>query len=78
MVSILQNLYPKIIRKLKRRSIRPKLRYRLRSPRFVAIVITYAFTLGSWYVTSFTFSETRAVSMLATLYVVRMLGLFMV
>ena len=30
------------------------------------------------YVTSFTSSETRAVSMLATLYVVRMLGLFMV
>ena len=30
------------------------------------------------YVTSFTSSETRAVSMLATLYIVRMLGLFMV
>ena len=30
------------------------------------------------YVTSFTSSESRTVSMLATLYVVRMLGLFMV
>ena len=30
------------------------------------------------YVTSFNSSETRAVSMLATLYIVRMLGLFMV
>ena len=41
-------------------------------------MITYAFPPGSMYVTSFTSSETRAVSMLATLYIVRMLGLFMV